>query len=158
MQINELARLPFSVVASVAIYSGSGSIVDWADGVNLPSGVVYRFFGGDSTAVGVQKIPELCVEMQSPLIILWALARFYYLKEAKSFHAVQEEKLNNELHALGLALERTAESLFSNESSINKVLTKDSITRQVYEAMTHCLEVISTLSAIKERPENRGGK
>ena len=70
---------------------------------------------------------------------------------------MQEEKLNNELHALGLALGRTAEALSSNESTINKGLTKDNITRQVNEAMTHCLKVISTLSAIKERPENRGG-
>ncbi len=157
MQIDELARLPFTVVAPVAMYSSCGSIVDWADGMNIPPSAVYRFFGGDSTALGIQKLPELCVEMRSPLIILWALARFQYLKQAKSFQDVRAKELSNELHALGLALGRTAEALTSDENSINENLAKENINRQVNEVISHCFEVISTLSAIEERPENRGG-
>lgn len=157
MQIDELARLPFSVVAPVAMYSANGSIVDWADGMNMPPNALYKFFGGDSTAVGVQKLPELCVEMQSPVIILWALARFYRLQEAKNIKGVRRGEPTKQIQHLAQVLGEATSFLVRDLQSTTEFQNKNNSKDMASEAIGICLELISILSAQKEMVE-AGGK
>lgn len=81
--IKELGKMPFPAVLPLAERMAKGSRADWADRLNISVHHMNRAFQSGTEDgnyfISFSKVPELCVYMHSPIILEWALQRYYHL-------------------------------------------------------------------------------
>jgi len=159
--LEDLGRLNFQAALELAKSHAVGDHEDWADALNMDVSTIHRAMAANPSDrryfVTFSKVPSLSVAMGTPLLLLWALARYFHLAGASDLdlpEAVNPARamryLANVIKEAGEAVDAVADGAADGSFDLDEVQKAE---KEVLDLLMPVFALLTGLGAVRARLE-----
>ncbi len=159
--LEDLGRLNFQAALELAKSHAAGDHEDWADALNADVSTIHRAMAANQSDrryfVTFSKVPALSVAMGTPLLLLWAMARYFHLAGANGLDLPETVNparalsyLANVIKEAGEAVQAVSEGALDGRFDLDEVRRAE---KEVLDLLMPVFALLTGLGAVRARLE-----